>query len=331
MTAQEYILSRLEEIKDQVPIANPPQTDQEMVAAVFKLLMSKKYRKYSVPEKNQRIILEAVEKNITNKEAIKIAWPFGGYKLWRLEESPEADWAELFSIMYIAKWLKPVCALYPQGVEFVYWFDEVVIGRMNNIPQSDLDAYKKSFVDLLSFLKPWLPENLHVDIFLERDQYESGEAFEIGLEKEMAKLAQAKALDPQPLSETAIRSIEMNVKLTPEQEQDPAWREKVDLMHYAYYNLQEQQSRVRPAYTTANITAFTTLFEPNVIPVGSAKTSIVRFWVGVGALEQREDGYIEAILSITQLEKAKYTWESIAIPGLVGRNFHKIRVISEGV
>ncbi len=328
MNAQEYILSELDALKAPVPsAADGPKTDAQMIDAIFAALMSKKFRKFSVPPKNQTIIKAALEKNIVHKEPVQISWPFGGYKLWRLEETPEADWAELFTIMYIVRWLKPVCAMYPQGVHFTFWVDEVVISTMNNIPQSDLDAYQKSFATLLSFIKPWLPSNLQFEVFLERSQYESSEAFEAGLAGEMESLKQVRAKNPQPLTDAAIRSIEMNVKLTPEQTKDPLWREKVDLMHYAYYNLQEKQNRARPSYTTANITAFTYFFEPNVIPIGTTKTSIAKFWVGVGALQERNDGFIETVLSPSQLEKAQFAWEPVAIEGLDGKNFHKIRVL----
>lgn len=327
MNAQEYILAQLEALKAPLSSEVQPKDDKEMADAVLRALMSKKFRKFAIPERNQAIIRAAVEMNIAEREPLKISWPFGGYKLWRFEESPEVDWAELFSIMYFVRWLKPVCALYPKGVEFTFWVDEVVIARMNNIPQADLDIYQKSFADLLAFIKPWLPSNCRFEVFLERSQYESNEAFEEGLAVEMEKLKQARATDPKPLSDAARRSIEMNVKLTPEQAKDPLWMEKVDLMHYAYYNLQEQQKRIRPSYTTANITAFTTFFEPNVIPIGTTKTSIAKFWVGVGALQRREDGFIETILSPSQLEKAKAVWEPVEVKGLEGKNFKKIRLV----
>mgnify|MGYP001564266881 CR=1 FL=1 len=144
---------------------------------------------------------------------------------------------------------------------------------------------------------------------------------------EMEKLKAARATNPQPLSDEARRSIEMNVKLTPEQEKDPLWREKVDLMHYAYYNLQGLQTRTRPAYITENINAFAVFFEPNTIPIGTTKTSIVRFWVGVGALQKRDDSFIETILSPSQIEKTKATWEPIEIKGLHGKNFKRIRIV----
>lgn len=326
MNAHDYITTKLVALKEPVAIDEKPANDGEMAEAIFSYLMSKKFRKYAIPEKNQRIIQEAIAINIKNQEPLKISWPFGGYKLWRLEEAPEADWAELFTIMHIAKWLKPVCSLYQHGVTVTFWIDEVVISRMNNIPQTDLDRYQRSFAHVLTFIEPWLPTGLRFEVFLERSQYESGEAFDTGLAIEMKKLEQEHAANPQPLSEAAIRSIEMNVRATPEQLADPLWREKVDIMHNAYYYLQEKQDRVRPSYTTANITAFSTFFEPNVIPIGSTKTSIAKFWIGVGALQRRSDGLIETILTPSQLEKTPCVWEEITMPKLEGKNFSKIRV-----
>ena len=295
---------------------------------IFKKLMSKKFRKFSVPQKNQIIIKAALEKNIDDKEPIRITWPFGGYKLWRLEEAPEADWAELFMFIYIVRWLKPICTLYRPGVIFTFWVDEIVISKMNNIPQIDLDTYQESFANLLTFIKPWLPPNLQFEVFLERSQYKNEEAFEAGLAIEMENLKKARNANPASLSDKAIRSIEMNVKLTPEQDKDPQWREKIDLMHYAYYNLQEKQSHVRPSYTRANITAFTEFFEPNVIPIGTTKTSIAKFWIGVGALKKDGDSFKEYVLSPKQLESAKYTWEDMYIEGLAGKNFKRIRILN---
>lgn len=327
MKPQDYILSQLELLKSPFVPETKPKDDNELVQTIFTTLMSKKFRKYSVPEENQKIVKTALEKNIANKESIRISWPFGGYKLWSLDETPEVDWAELFTMIYLAKWLRPVCAMYPKGVELTFWFDEVVISQMNNIPQSDIDTYRKTFNDLLEFIEPWLPSNLKLETFLERSQYESNEAFQEGLKTEMENLNKAREANPEPLSEDAIRSIEMNVKLTPEQAKDPLWREKIDLMHYAYYNLQEKQNHIRPSYTKVNITVFATFFEPNVIPIGTTKTSIVRFWVGVGALKSRGDSFIETILSPSQIERTKAEWTSVEIKGLNGKNFKKIRVI----
>jgi hypothetical protein len=65
-----------------------------------------------------------------------------------------------------------------------------------------------------------------------------------------------------------------------------------------------------------------------VIPIGTTKTSIAKFWVGVGALQRRQDTFIEIILTPSQIANTKYVWQSVGIKGLEGKNFAKIRVIS---
>ena len=327
MNAQEYIVSQLDNLKKPAEQIAHPNNNTEMIEAIFALLMSKKFRKFSIPQKNQEIIHAAIEKNVSNNEPIKITFPFGGYKLWRLPETPEVDWAELFSVMYFVRWLKPVCALYPKGVIFTFWFDEVVISKLNNIPENDLAAYRESLEKILLFIKLWIPSNIKFETFLERSRYKDYEAFEAELSVEIEKLRATRALDPKPLSDTARHSIEMNVKPTQEQLSDPLWREKVDLIHYSYYNLQESHNRERYPYVTENITAFTVFFESNVIPIGSTKTSIVRFWVGVGVLQKRDNSFIENIFSISQLEKASPVWQAVTIDGLDGKNFKRIRVV----
>jgi hypothetical protein len=326
---QAYILDQLKKLQA-IPLSAFNQlSDTEMTEAVYASLMSKKFRKYSVPEKNQKIIKDAIAKNVASGEPIKISWPFGGYKLWRLEESPEPDWAELFTIMHIVNWLKPVSALYAPGVTFTFWVDEVVISMMNNVPEEDLDTYQKNFANLLKFIEPKIPANIRFEVFLERSQYESQEAFVSLLQAEMGTLQQIRERERYSLSPSAKRSIEMNVRTSLEQLRDPLWMEKVDLMHYAYYNLQEKQNRVRPTYASENITAFSVFFEPNVIPIGTTKNSIAKFWVGVGILEHRKDSYLETILSPSQIEQVPTKWEPVTIAGLTGKNFSRIRVALE--
>jgi hypothetical protein len=47
--------------------------------------------------------------------------------LWRIDEAPEADFAELFSSMYYVKWLKPVCEIYKPGVWFDFFVDDLIL------------------------------------------------------------------------------------------------------------------------------------------------------------------------------------------------------------
>lgn len=65
------------------------------------------------------------------------------------------------------------------------------------------------------------------------------------------------------------------------------------------------------------------------VSLGTTKSSIAKFWVGVGALKVSGNSYKEIILSPKQLKNANYAWQDIYIDGLEGQNFQKIRVVEE--
>ncbi|MDO8451848.1 MAG: hypothetical protein Q7S76_03185, partial [bacterium] len=88
--------------------------------------MSKKYRKYAVNPEYIQHIRSAIESSVQRGDPIKLTLVFGGYKLWRLEEAPEVDWAELFSLMYYARWLLPIARVYEPGVWFDFYSDDVI-------------------------------------------------------------------------------------------------------------------------------------------------------------------------------------------------------------
>jgi len=46
----------------------------------------------------------AIRLSIKENKPITILEMFGGNKLWRFEEAPEIDWAELFSLTYFMQY-----------------------------------------------------------------------------------------------------------------------------------------------------------------------------------------------------------------------------------
>ncbi|MEK7113636.1 MAG: hypothetical protein AAB873_02300 [Patescibacteria group bacterium] len=160
MTAKEFIENRLKQLKSTEKTASNFKSEKELADFIFKTIMSKKFRKFSVTPEYLPHIHQSIENSIKENSPIKFVFVFGGYKLWRLEEAPEADWAELFSMMYYAKWLKPIAEVYKPGIWFDFSSDDVIVERLNNIPKSDTEAYAKSFNMILDFLKKYLPENM---------------------------------------------------------------------------------------------------------------------------------------------------------------------------
>ena len=325
MNAQQYIQKQLEKLKEPSDVSL--NANDDLAEFMYSKLTSKKFRKFSIPEENTIRIKKEIQERVLKKEPLLIQYPFGGYKLWRLKEAPEVDWGELFSIMYYARWVKDICKIYEPGVRFIFRFDEVVVKKLNNIPESDTEAYRKSFEELLDFIKPYIPENIYFGVFSERERYDSYEDFEKELAVEIEALREERKNNPFEIPADEKSAIDLNVKLLPDQDKDPNWRDEVNLIHFAYYNLQENKVHPRKHYMHEGIVAFTLMFDAtNLIPIGTTKTSVAKFWVGVGALKKRGDSYIETVLSPTQLEQSNCEEESIEIKGLKGKNFSSIRV-----
>ena len=321
MTAQEFIKERLEKVKT-IPELPIPKDTASLEAEILRLLLSKKFRKYSANDDLIEHCKQAITGQVAKSEPINITFVHGAYKLWRLDESPNVDWAELFSLMYYTNWVKGICQVYEPGVHFDFFVDDWIVPILNNFPENDIDSYLDSYNQLVDFLKPFQPDNLKMTVTPVGSQFESKEKFEEMLREETDKLNQ----DGLPDLDDATRlMVELNVKLTSEQEKDPQWREKVWQVHKAYMPVKKS---VNYHYRPDKVLAFTQpLPSGTTISVGTTKSSIMKFWVGVGALKLKGDSYQETILSPAQIESEKFDWEETKIERLNGKNFEKIRVL----
>ncbi len=252
--------------------------------------------------------------------------PFGAYKLWRLKETPEADWAELFTFMYFTKWLKPICDIYKPGIWFDFFSDDVIIPRMNNIQQEDVAAYRESFQSVLNFIKPYQPSNFQMTLTRVIDQYKNQQDFENDYNIEMSKLKDSLNGKLPELDKETRAMIQFNVKATTEQMEDPFWKEKVKLIHDSYSAISKRRPYYRPIEQHKIMVVTTPLW--GMLTPGSTKDSTVKFWVGSGVLRPLDGSFRQIIFSPSQLEKNKFTTEKIKITGLDGKNFKSIRVIS---
>lgn len=324
MNAQEYIQSKLDELKH--PLGLPkPQNNYELESQILKALLSKKFRKYSASEELIAQVKSAIHINVEKNEPINITFLHGAYKLWRLEESPEADWAELFSLMHYSNWVKPVCEIYEPGVWFDFFVDDYIINRLDNIPMSNIQAYIDSYQSLINYLTNYQPSNLKMTITTVGSRFASEEAFDESLSSNLEKLTNETPNGLPVLNDTQRAMVELNTKPTDEQLKDPLWREKVFHLHNAYMatKAEPQYHKNRPE----KIMAFTQpLPSGTTISVGTTKDSIMKFWVGVGVLKPKNDSYRQVILSPSQLELAKYDWQEVKLK-IDGKNLNKIRVL----
>ena len=285
--------------------------------------MFKKFRKYSVTSEYQKHIKSAVESCVSRNEPIKISFVFGGYKLWRLEESPEVDWAELFSLIYFTNWLKSITEIYQPGVWLDFFSDDIILETMNNVPKDDTDQYIESFRNLLEFIQRYIPENLSFTLNRVVDQYGTYEEFQKDLENSIEQVRSSLGGKMPVLTPEQMAAIDLNVKIIPDQESDPYWREKVQLIHDGYSRV----SKRRSYYRAADKIMVVNKSIKDSLAIGTTKNSIVKFWIGAGVLERMNDTFVDHIFSPKRLETMQLVKQDISVPGLERKNFRRIKIL----
>ena len=324
MTAQAYIQSRLDGLSASQGLPKPAN-DDELAEAIFKIVMSKKYRKYSVPEELAGKFKEAIRYDIEKGQPINVTFVHGAYKLWRLDESPEPDWAELFSAIYYTNWLRGICEIYPPGVWFDYFVDDLIVPKLNNIPLEDVETYLECYRKLIVFLGPYQPDNFKMTVTGVGEQFASPAAFDKKLAEDIKKYAADFPSGFPEVTEVRSAMVELNAKPLAGVTDKPEWKAENVLMHDAYIKLTKAGTGYH--YQPGKILAFNQPL-PVAIGVGTTRGSIAKFWAGVGALKPKDGAdFSQVILSPKQLQDAAFHWEDVHIEGLQGKNFSKVRVL----
>ncbi|MCW5772928.1 MAG: hypothetical protein KIT16_14890 [Rhodospirillaceae bacterium] len=307
-----------------VPDGRPPPAGHDLPTQILAALLSKRFRKYGVSAAQKAAFRESIRLALEKDAPLPVCVSFGGYKLWRLAEAPEPDWAELFMLMYYARWLQPVAALYPPGVALTFASDDVVMARLSNLQPAEIESYISGFGALLAFVGRYLPGNLALSLLRIGSLYTPAE-YEADLAARIQERMDFNRGKLPVLPPGAKERIELNVRLAPGQADDPQWRERVHAVHYSYYNILKRKAYLE-APERLHVAPHKFLGAP-CIPVGTTKDSIQKFWIGAGALRRVPGGFVETVLSPSQLARETFAWAPMAIDGLRGRNFRRLRII----
>lgn len=299
-------------------------------AFIFKSLTNKHFRKWAIDDATITSVTRAISLNVSNNQPIKLAFPFGGYKLWRLPVTPEVDWAEFFTFAYYLSYLAPIAAAYTPGVTLSFCSDDIIIERMNNISDENQEAYARSFRALIAAFKPYLPSNVSVELLRVRELYADRNEYEQELTANVARFTEEfKSLSAASIAEKEKSSL-LNVRwdgardltgLTDDEKR--AFISQATILHDATCFVSKRVQTVR---SEDRIVIFSNKIR-NCIPIGTTKSSRTKFWTGIGVLEQRDDAFFDRILSPEQWEKLKDTDCDIVPVDLVPlKNFSEIRV-----
>jgi len=301
------------------------KASQNLENEIFKSFKTKGFRKYHASPILLRKIQEAIHYNVSNKKPINITFLQGCYKLWRLEESPEVDWAEFFALTHYIAWVKPILSIYKPGVEIEFYVDDLIMERISNYKREELLLYQLSFQKLLDFITSYCPDNLRFKITTVssrfKDEFDFWEKLRIAVESQ-------EKIESLKLNDSLSAMIELNYRPKPNEKLNEFWKEKLMQIHNAHsqlperlnYRNEEGKILAMPHHYSG---ADTRLF------VGSTKDSIVKYWIGVGALKIKNDQFLPTVLSPKQLLSAKFTVHKVEIKGLDAKNFKLIRVLEK--
>ncbi|HPR09753.1 MAG TPA: hypothetical protein PLT04_04245 [Candidatus Saccharibacteria bacterium] len=319
MTAQDYIQSKLDELSTSEPLQEVAPNNLEEV--ILSKVLSKKFRKNKADDTAIELCKKAIHFAVANNKPVKVGLLFGGNKLWRFDEAPEVDWAELFNLIYFARWMKTIASVYEHGAEFEYYSQDVSVERLNNIPRSETDQYSKTFRELIDWFSKYLPERVMFTYKRQAEEYEDISQYDTEIEEAKAKMLSENGGKLPEMSDVQRVATELNVRLRDGQGDDPEWREKVELEHQAIF-----ATKTLTPYLMDEtiIPTCPTPFE-GLIATGSTKYSIAKFWAGVGVLEQAGEAYKDFIVTPKQLEELRFNWQGVDL-GIKGKNFSKIRV-----
>ena len=306
----DYINNKLLQVKDL-----PTELNGTMVDRLF----AKKFRKYSIATDVKTYVSEKLENIIQNKLPLTFVPSFGGYKHWWCPTYPTIDWAEIFNMKFMLEYLSPIYSNYTDNSTTIeYESEEIILSELNNVPQSGLDEYTRTFRLACEYFNGLLNNKVELKLSLAREQYKD---YNFDKQKLLNRINEM-------LPEYAARFESYDEEDKQRRIQKARTNFKLDgVVDYSGLS-DEQKEEIYKQSRILNETFLDADFEvrgndffekENNIPllfsfglgpggeawlhIGSSHSSMTDFWAGTGILELREDGSIvERILSRKQYE-----------------------------
>ncbi len=306
MTIKEFLEYRLENPQDY------PLTDDEKkcldVCGRKELLMrrltSGRFRKSALNDDAKAQLASAVKLNVSKNEPLKFTYPFGGYKSWRTEGFPNADLAEFLTISYVSRFAKYIAEVYEPGVVVQFTSDDVIIEKIDNYRKKDLDAYSKTFIEIMNLFKPYLPSNARLEFRRVVPDLYTPEEYKVDLESAVKEFNSKE----NPLANFSPSGFEFNFLIDGNEDLTKLNEgERLELFKElepyssAYLTIPRRRAFNRGE---DKIVIFSAKI-PNAIDIGSTASSKAKFWAGTGVVEVDEDHMVDRILSPKQFEAIK--------------------------
>ena len=294
----------------------------ELNGTMVDRLFAKKFRKYAIAPDVKVNVDKKLNDIINKKLPLTFVPSFGGYKHWWCPTYPTIDWAEIFNMKFMLEYLSPIFTNYKDNKTIIeYESEEIILSELNNVPQSGLDEYTKTFREACEYFNKKLNGKVELKLSLAREQYKD---YNFDKQKLLNRIQEMLPAYTQRFEnydeEDKIRRIkkaETNFKIDGVVDYSSCTEEEKQKLYKQSRILNETfldaDYEVRGNNFFEKETNIPLLFSFGLGPggeawlhIGSSKSSMTDFWAGTGILELRENGeVIERILSRNQFEQVK--------------------------
>lgn len=278
-----------------------------VVEYCFAQLTRSAFRRTRIDDASANDVKRKLDSAIGSHKPITLAIPFGGYKNYRAASFPGPDWAEVFNMNYLARYVMPLARCYKPGVILQYTYISGVMDLVSNIPVSPPITYMEQFRSLLSIFAAHLPTNLRlttVDIGTHYSKAALIEELQHNYEDNLARwvdkfspeerekriasagrnLMRVGAIDLSYLSE-----VEWSTRCV----DSAMWCEALDSLTLRR-RFNKYSDNIQLVFVRG----------PNLsIHIGSCDTSAHHFWSGCGVLEPNDTGFKQRIMSGEKLAR----------------------------
>lgn len=302
----------------------------ELNGTMIDRLFAKKFRKYSIAPDVKVSVSEKLSNIISKKLPLTFVPSFGGYKHWWCPTYPTIDWAEIFNMKFMIEYLSPIFSNYQDNKTTIeYESEEIILSELNNVPQTGLDEYTKTFRLACDYFNKILNDKVELKLSLAREQYKD---YDFDKEKLLNRISEMlpeyaerfESYDEED-KQRRIQKARTNFKLDGVVDYTNLSDEEKEELYKKSRILNEKfldaDFEVRGNDFFEKENNIPLLFSFGLGPggeawlhIGSSHSSMTDFWAGTGILELRDDGsVVERILSRNQYESIKDELEDVEI------------------
>ncbi|MDE6285147.1 MAG: hypothetical protein K2M17_05320 [Bacilli bacterium] len=311
------------------------QIDKDLI---YSIIVSSKFRKTMIDDETAKDIKQKLDKCLEAKIPLQFSVPFGAYKAWRLNLNFRPDWAEVFNISYILKYVTSIASVYPYGVEVTYTYSDDLMYFVSDYPRDGARHYVDDFQYLLKIFSGINP-SVKISLMKINDLYSSAEEYYVDFLKHF--LDNLVFWDSKYNDETKNRhlsSANHNLNLFGERcigDQTPEVQEK-----YFYYSalmtdaVDCLKERRKFNKDQDRIQLIGVKGPSKSINLGACETSTVHFWTGRGCLKLNKGNLKPYIYTNSNINKIYESgnFSEFEIDGVfssISDNFKKILYIKE--